>query len=42
MSEVRRFMAIHQAEGTHAGGIHVEMTGNDVTECTRWSARALG
>jgi 3-deoxy-7-phosphoheptulonate synthase len=34
LSEVRRFMAIHQAEGTHAGGIHVEMTGNDVTECT--------
>ncbi len=34
MTEVRRFMAIHQAEGTHAGGIHVEMTGKDVTECT--------
>ncbi|NJM30372.1 MAG: 3-deoxy-7-phosphoheptulonate synthase class II [Rhizobiales bacterium] len=32
--EVRRFMAIHQTEGTHAGGIHVEMTGKDVTECT--------
>ncbi|WP_137392482.1 class II 3-deoxy-7-phosphoheptulonate synthase [Rhodoligotrophos defluvii] len=34
MSEVRRFMAVHQAEGTHAGGIHVEMTGKNVTECT--------
>jgi 3-deoxy-7-phosphoheptulonate synthase len=34
MTEIRRFMAIHQAEGTHAGGIHVEMTGKDVTECT--------
>ena len=34
LTEVRRFMAIHQAEGTHAGGIHVEMTGKDVTECT--------
>ena len=34
MSEVRRFMGVHQAEGTHAGGIHVEMTGNNVTECT--------
>jgi 3-deoxy-7-phosphoheptulonate synthase len=34
MTEVRHFMAIHQAEGTHAGGIHVEMTGKDVTECT--------
>ncbi len=34
LGEVRRFMAVHQAEGTHAGGIHVEMTGKDVTECT--------
>ena len=34
LSEVRRFMSVHQAEGTHAGGIHVEMTGKDVTECT--------
>jgi 3-deoxy-7-phosphoheptulonate synthase len=34
ISEVRSFMAIHQAEGTHAGGIHVEMTGKNVTECT--------
>ena len=34
LKEVRGFMSIHQAEGTHAGGIHVEMTGKDVTECT--------
>ena len=34
MTEVRHFMAIHQSEGTHAGGVHVEMTGKDVTECT--------
>ena len=34
MSEVRRFMSVHQAEGTHAGGVHIEMTGKDVTECT--------
>ena len=34
LGEVRRFMAVHRAEGTHAGGIHVEMTGKDVTECT--------
>ena len=34
LSEVRSFMNIHQAEGTHAGGIHVEMTGKNVTECT--------
>src|SRR5436190_975319 len=34
LSEVRCFMDVHRAEGTHAGGIHVEMTGKDVTECT--------
>ena len=34
LTEVQRFMAVHQAEGTHAGGIHFEMTGQDVTECT--------
>jgi 3-deoxy-7-phosphoheptulonate synthase len=25
---------VHRAEGTYAGGVHVEMTGNNVTECT--------
>lgn len=34
LAEVRSFMKVHQAEGTHAGGIHVEMTGKNVTECT--------
>ena len=34
LSEVRSFFAVHKGEGTHAGGIHVEMTGQDVTECT--------
>ncbi len=34
LSEVEQFFAIHQAEGTVAGGIHLEMTGEDVTECT--------
>jgi len=34
LSEVKDFFAIHRAEGTHAGGIHCEMTGQDVTECT--------
>ncbi|MCH8684347.1 class II 3-deoxy-7-phosphoheptulonate synthase [Pedomonas mirosovicensis] len=34
LSEVRSFFAIHRAEGTHAGGIHTEMTGQNVTECT--------
>ena len=34
LAELRAFFAAHRAEGTHAGGIHVEMTGKDVTECT--------
>ena len=25
---------MHHAEGTHPGGVHIEMTGQDVTECT--------
>jgi len=33
MSEIREFFAIHQAEGTSAGGVHLEMTGKNVTEC---------
>ena len=33
LAEVRRFFAAHQAEGTYAGGVHFEMTGQDVTEC---------
>ncbi|HEX9805882.1 MAG TPA: 3-deoxy-7-phosphoheptulonate synthase class II [Alteraurantiacibacter sp.] len=33
LREVRGFFDVHRAEGTHAGGIHVEMTGQDVTEC---------
>ncbi|SDQ01279.1 class II 3-deoxy-7-phosphoheptulonate synthase [Ectopseudomonas guguanensis] len=33
LSEVRQFFAVHQAEGTYAGGIHIEMTGQNVTEC---------
>ena len=31
--EVDGFFAVHRAEGTHAGGVHLEMTGQDVTEC---------
>jgi 3-deoxy-7-phosphoheptulonate synthase len=34
LEEVERFFAVHQAEGTYAGGIHLELTGQDVTECT--------
>jgi 3-deoxy-7-phosphoheptulonate synthase len=33
LSEVRQFFDAHAAEGTVAGGVHVEMTGRDVTEC---------
>jgi 3-deoxy-7-phosphoheptulonate synthase len=33
LGEVRAFFAVHKAEGTHAGGVHFEMTGQDVTEC---------
>ncbi len=34
LAEVRGFFDVHAAEGTHAGGVHFEMTGQDVTECT--------
>jgi 3-deoxy-7-phosphoheptulonate synthase len=34
VDEIRSFFAVHRAEGTYAGGIHLEMTGRDVTECT--------
>ena len=33
LSEVTQSIKIHQAEGTHLGGVHLEMTGLDVTEC---------
>lgn len=34
LREVEQFFDVHRAEGTHAGGLHLEMTGTDVTECT--------
>ena len=34
LREIRQFFAVHKAEGTYAGGIHLEMTGQHVTECT--------
>ena len=34
LAEVREFFQIHKSEGTYAGGVHFEMTGKDVTECT--------
>ncbi|MBO0334828.1 3-deoxy-7-phosphoheptulonate synthase class II [Sneathiella sp. CAU 1612] len=33
LTEVRQFFDVHQAEGTYAGGVHFEMTGQNVTEC---------
>jgi 3-deoxy-7-phosphoheptulonate synthase len=34
IAELRACFAIHRAAGSHMGGVHVEMTGKDVTECT--------
>ena len=34
LGEVKGFFRVHAAEGTHPGGVHFEMTGQDVTECT--------
>jgi 3-deoxy-7-phosphoheptulonate synthase len=33
LSELRTFFALHRAAGTWPGGVHVELTGDDVTEC---------
>jgi 3-deoxy-7-phosphoheptulonate synthase len=33
LGEIRGFFAVHHAEGTWPGGVHVELTGDDVTEC---------
>jgi len=40
LQEVKTFFDVHTAEGTHGGGVHLEMTGKDVTECTG-GARAI-
>ena len=34
LSEVKQNIRIHKSEGSHAGGVHLEMTGQNVTECT--------
>ena len=41
LSEVEQFFAIHKKAGTIAAGIHLEMTGNDVTECTGSTSCAI-
>ena len=33
LTEVKQFIDIHESEGTYAGGVHIEMTGQNVTEC---------
>ena len=33
LSEVKNVFACHQSEGSYAGGLHIEMTGQNVTEC---------
>ncbi|OYY28277.1 MAG: 3-deoxy-7-phosphoheptulonate synthase class II [Azorhizobium sp. 35-67-15] len=40
LSEIKSFFDVHAAEGTFAGGVHLEMTGKNVTECTG-GARAI-
>ena len=41
LSEVEQFFAIHKEMGTIGAGIHLEMTGNDVTECTGSTSCAI-
>ena len=41
LSEVKQFFQIHKTQGSVAGGIHLEMTGLDVTECTGSSSSAI-
>jgi 3-deoxy-7-phosphoheptulonate synthase len=40
VSEIKTFFSVHKAEGAYAGGVHLEMTGKNVTECTG-GARAI-
>lgn len=40
LKEVEAFFDVHRSESSHAGGIHIEMTGKNVTECTG-GARAI-
>ena len=41
LSEVHSFFQVHRQMGTYAGGIHIEMTGDDVTECTGGGVAAI-
>ena len=39
LKEVKNVFAVHQSEGSYAGGLHIEMTGQNVTECTGGTQR---
>jgi len=41
LDEIRNFFQIHRAEGTFPGGVHLELTGDNVTECTGGSRQLL-
>ncbi len=41
LSEVKSFVEVAEAEGVHPGGVHLEMTGQNVTECTGGPSNAL-
>ncbi|MFN2608939.1 MAG: class II 3-deoxy-7-phosphoheptulonate synthase [Acidimicrobiales bacterium] len=41
LAEIRGFFAVHRAEGSWPGGVHVELTGDDVTECLGGSSAVL-
>lgn len=41
LAEVRAFFRLHREHGTHPGGIHIELTGDDVTECVGGSVGIL-
>ena len=41
LGEVKQFFQIHKTQGTYAGGIHLEMTGQNVTECTGSTSSAV-
>merc|ERR1712091_15768 len=40
-AEIQAFFDVHEQCGTHAGGIHLEMTGKDVTECVGGGVNAV-
>jgi 3-deoxy-7-phosphoheptulonate synthase len=41
LEEVQTFFAVHREEGSYAGGVHLEMTGKNVTECTGGAVAVL-